>query len=254
MPTIDINGAQVPRNKAVVFLHWGHSNMAGRATVPTSERAYFYTPQPRIWSFAGGKFVAAQEPTAPDASVNQGAGPGMALLRVAAEQAQPDVHFISVSRAKGSVTTIDFGKGGLHYRALLDAAKPLVGKVTFGAMFVMMGVTERHMTVPEQAGFPDRMSQIVAGIRADLGEPNLPVLHCDYEVESTGDLSLASDFAKRIRPLILGLPNRIMNLVIVPTDKIAMQDDHHFNMLGHRAWAERAIKLLREKGWAPWAR
>ena len=31
-----------------------------------------------------------------------------------------------------------------------------------------------------------------------------------------------------------------------------MQDDHHFNMAGHKGWAERAIDILMMKGWARW--
>ena len=75
---IDINGTFVPRDHAIVFLHFGHSNMAGRAVRPAALMPYFYTPRPNLWSYTKGKFVPAKEPTAPDGDPSQGAGPGMA--------------------------------------------------------------------------------------------------------------------------------------------------------------------------------
>jgi hypothetical protein len=33
-----------------------------------------------------------------------------------------------------------------------------------------------------------------------------------------------------------------------------MEDDHHFNLAGHKLWAAAGIKLLVDHQWAPWAR
>lgn len=44
----------------------------------------------------------------------------------------------------------------------------------------------------------------------------------------------------------------ISKLVIVPTDGLSMQDDHHFNMQGHKDWADRVIKLMQSNGWFLW--
>jgi hypothetical protein len=252
--TIDINGVQVPREKALVFIHWGHSNMAGHGVNPASLKPFFYTPQPQIWTYQGnGVFVPAKEPTAPDPSSASGAGPGMAWLRTAAAKAGPDYHFISIARGRGSATSADYLKGGLYYSTFMDRAKELKGKVTFAGMFIMMGITDRHMPLAEQGGFADRMVKIIADIRADLNEPNLPVLHTDYEVTATGDLAITTDYAVRIRPLILSLPKRVTNLAIVPTDAITLEDDHHFTLTGHKLWSERGIQIMTDKGWFPWA-
>jgi hypothetical protein len=251
--TIDINGVKVPREKALVFIHWGHSNMAGHGINPASLQPFFYTPQPRLWSYQGnGVFVPAKEQTAPDPTSIPGGGPGMAWLRTAAAAAGPDYHFISIARGRGSATTSDYLKGGLYYSTFMDKAIQLKGKVTFAGMFIMMGITDRHMPLSEQGGFADRMAKIVADIRADLGEPNLPVLHTDYEVTATGDLAVTTDYAVRIRPLILSLPKRITNLAIVNTDGITLEDDHHFTLAGHKLWAERGVQIMIDRGWFPW--
>ena len=96
------------------------------------------------------------------------------------------------------------------------------------------------------------MVKIVSDLRADLGTPNLPVLHTDYEMESTGELAADSPVGRFFRPLMLALPMRIQSCAIVPTDMIGMQDDHHFNLDGQKLWADRAIKILVDRGWAPW--
>ena len=52
----------------------------------------------------------------------------------------------------------------------------------------MLGITDgEHLPTDQVPAFPARVAQIVADIRADLGEPNLPVLFCDYEQMATGD-------------------------------------------------------------------
>jgi hypothetical protein len=257
-PGVMINGSFVPKEKAIVVIHWGHSNMYGQANNPSSLRPFFFETQPGLWSYRGNnRFVAAREKTAPspDGDSNNSGGPGMAILRTlqAAAPADGGYHFISIGRGQGSATTEQYLKGGLYYSTFMNLAMQLKGKVTFGAVFVMMGITDRHMPMRDQGGFADRMARIVADIRADLGEPNLPVLHTDYEVTSTGNLAVNGEFGRRIRPLMLSLPERVSNLVIIPCDQIPLEDDHHFTLAGHKLWAERGVEILRTRGWLPWA-
>jgi hypothetical protein len=252
-PGLMLGGQFVPKDKAIVVLHFGHSNMTGVARSPAEARAYHYEPQPRLWMYMGGTtFLPAKEQTAPSPGHN-GAGPGFAILRSMAAMAPPDVHFISVGKGRGSATTADYQKGGLYYaNGFMERAIALKGRVTFGSLWIMLGITDRHMPVPEQSGFADRLAKIVADIRADLGEPNLPVLHTDYEVESTGNLGINSEYALRIRPLILSLKDEVPRLLIIPTDQLGMHDDHHFDFNGQRVWAERGVKLLADNRWFPW--
>ena len=58
---ITINGMQVPKEKVLVFLHIGHSNMAGRVTTPESLRPFNFETHPQLWSYArGGTFRPGQ--------------------------------------------------------------------------------------------------------------------------------------------------------------------------------------------------
>jgi hypothetical protein len=172
----------------------------------------------------------------------------------AAAGAGPDYHFISIARARGGATTAEFMKGGLYYSTFMDRALELKGKVTFGAVFVMMGITDRHLPTAEQDGFADRMARIIADIRADLGEPQLPVLHTQYEVESSGSLAVDQPVGMKFYALVELLPARIPNLVLIPTNMVPMRDDHHFDMTGQKLWADRGIQLMIDRGWFPWRR
>jgi hypothetical protein len=253
-----INGTFVPKEKAIVFIHFGHSNMRGMAVDPASLHSYFYDTQPNLWTYQGNNvFQLAHEPTAPEGNMTQ-AGPGMALLKTASAMvpATGGYQFISIGRGISSDTTVDYLPTGLVYPSFItNRAKQLVGKVTFGAVFIMLGITERHLPTSQQPGYPGRVQTIVAAIRADLGEPNLPVLYCDYEQNALGILAPTGSVGVVILPLTRMLPSLIKNLVLVPTDNIPREDyedDHHFNMTGHQIWATSAIGLMVSNNWFPW--
>jgi hypothetical protein len=253
--TININGTLVPKEKAIAFIHFGHSNMRGMASTPASLRTFFYDTQPQLWVYQGAnRFALAKEETAPENTTITTAGPGMALLRTAAAAAPSDYHFISIGRGNGSSPSTEFLKGGVLYSAFMNRALELKGKVTFGALFVMLGITERHLPTADQPGYPARIQQIIADIRADLGEPNLPVLYCDYEMLATGDLAPTGVVGRVILPMTRTLPGLISKLVLVPTDGLGMQDDHHFDFSGQKLWSERAIALMQSNGWFPWTK
>lgn len=248
---ITINGMNVPKEKAIVILHFGHSNMEGKGEDPQSLRPYFYTKVPRLWQYRGNNsFVEAIEPLARRSGSQ--AGPGMALLKAALASAPADYHFISIGRGVGSATSVDWSKGGLHYSSVVNLATQLKGKVTFGVAAIMLGITERHLPASQQNAFPDRLAKIVSDLRGDLETPDLPVVHTDYEVESTGEFAPNGAVATKFRPMILSLPSKVMKLEIVPTDGTGMEDDHHFNLEGHKLWADRAIKIVLDKNWNVW--
>jgi Carbohydrate esterase, sialic acid-specific acetylesterase len=252
-PGVMINGKFVPKDKAIVIIHIGHSNMRGQASGPSSLRSYFYNTQDGLWSYKGS-FTLAKEPTAPEGTMTL-AGPGMAILHSAqmALQAGSDAQVISIGYGKGSLTTVDYAKSGSYYPIFMNWAQQLKGNVTFAGVVIMLGITDgEHLPTNQVPGFPSRVAQIVADIRSDLGEPNLPVLFCDYEQMATGTLAPTGSVGKVMQPLVRMLPGMIPNLVLVPTDGLEMQDDHHFDMQGHKDWAARVVMLMQSNGWWKW--
>jgi hypothetical protein len=257
-PGVTIDGHFVPRARAIVFLHLGHSNMAGRATKPAALMSFFYDVDPHLWTYAkGGTFRAAKEPTAPDNEAGQAAGPGMAILRTAQAMAGPDAYVISVghghSGSFGGYCSA-FRKGGLLYDLVMTPARELKGKVTFAAILTMLGQSEHNAPVAEQSMFTKCLAGIASEMRADLGEPELPFLVGDYEQGiSRADIAPDSAFGKKIIPQIAMVPALVPRSAVIPTVGCEMQDDHHFDMAGHKQWAATALQLLQEHGWATWA-
>jgi hypothetical protein len=260
-PGVEIDGVFVPREKALVVIHIGHSNMAGRAANPASLHGYFYDLDPHLWSYhhedpIGGTgpiaFRPASEPLAGDASSEGHAGPGMALLRSLLARA-PDAHVISIGRGQSGAAQglcQSFVRGGLLYEHFMRPARALKGNVTFVGVFTMLGANE--FWNGDTAGFSDCLRQIAIDVRGDLDEPALPFLYGDFEMSAWGQyLPTLPGPAAVIAQLRL-VPGKVPRSALIPTEELPLEDDHHFNLQGHKTWAERAITILHERGWAPW--
>jgi hypothetical protein len=255
--TITLGGVNVPKEKAIAFIHIGHSNMYGEANSPNGSRAYHFTEtNPHAFIYRPGSSpTLAKEPTAdkPSATpVAPGAGPGMALLKEAVALA-PDYYFFSLGYGVPSAFCSQFAPGGLYYDSLIAAPKAIKGRVTFGAIFIYLGITERKGTDADRNGFPNCINTLVSAIRKDVDSPNLPALMNDYEVEGSGEFVVNGAVYNAIYPQIQKCPTTVSNFALVSAKSIAMQDDHHFNLDGQRTWAQRALKTMKDKGWFPWA-
>jgi hypothetical protein len=249
--TINLGGVDVPKEKAIAFIHIGHSNMAGRATAPAASRAYhFQETHPHAFMYHPGSQpeLAIEPKTAGDTSA---AGPGTALVKEAALLA-PNYYFISLGFGKASAYCTQFLPNGLYYDQLIDAPKKIKDRVTFGAIFIYLGITERHGSDADRTGFADCINQLATAIRTDVGAPNLPVMLNDYEVGASGEFVVGGDVYNGIKPQIDQVPSVVSNSALVSAQGLGMQDDHHFNLDGQRTWAQRAMMTMQERGWFPW--
>ena len=254
-PGVTINGRFIPRDRAVVFIHVGHSDMAGRADGPANLRPFFTDTSPQLWVYAtGGAFRPAREPTAGDSGSAGKAGPGMAILKTALAGAT-EVTFISIghghSGAAGGYCP-NFRRGKTIWPTFMDAARELKGKVTFGGLFTMFGITEYHVPDgPAQVG--DCIIGLTNEVRAELEAPDMPLLVGGWNMGGTGIYSPNSEYGRAARPELEKIPMRDMRAGLISTDGLPMHDDRHLNMAGHKGWAERAFMIMMEKGWTPWA-
>jgi hypothetical protein len=258
--TVDINGTMLPKENVVAFILLGHSNMAGRSSRPSASRPYHFTEmdlyawvyQPNNWQPAREPLTAGDEDASPAGRDPMG-GPGTALLKQAVALA-PNHYFVALGYGLGSAYCSQFLPGGLLYDEAITAPKQLKGKVTFGGIVIMLGITERHGTDQDISNYPNCINTLVTAVRNDVGEPNLPLLITDYEMESTGtELSPTGAFAQQIIPRIAMIPSVVSNSALVPTEDIAMQDDHHFNLDGQKEWSRRVLEIMQQKGWFPWS-
>jgi hypothetical protein len=250
--TINLGGVEVPKERAIAFIHIGHSNMAGRASRPNSSRAYhFQETHPRAWLYHPGSppELALEPNTAGD---TQNAGPGTALVKEAAMLAAPDYYFISLGFGYPSAYCSQFLPSGLYYDQLIAAALAIKDRVTFGGIFIYLGITERHGSEADRSGFPNCVNELTTAIRNDVGVPDLPMLINDYEVEGTGEFRVGGEVANAIIPQIARIPSTVTNSALVSAAGLGMQDNHHFNLDGHRVWVQRALATMQEKSWFPW--
>jgi hypothetical protein len=259
-----IDGTWVAKKQAIVLIHVGHSNMAGRATNPHELITYFHETHPRLWSYrardpltASGPlmFRPAAEPLAEDEATGGRAGPGMALLRSALAIA-PESHIISIGSGQSGASyglCESYKKGGLFYDFVMRPARSLRGKVTFGALFTMFGANEYWGADPSASGLSDCLRQLASDVRAELGEPDLPVLIGDFEMTATGHYLPTLPGPAAVISELRAAVKEVARSALIPTDDIPLEDDHHFNLLGHKIWAERGLHILRDRGWAPWA-
>ena len=263
--TVNIGGNVVPKEKVILFIHVGHSNMAGRAVDPPELHDFNFTTAPRLWSYAkGGVWKPAVEPLSPDDMTMGHAGPGMSILRAALAVAPPDVYFVSIGHGQSGTTggfCRGFRKGGLWYSAAMDAAMELKGKVTFGGIWGMFGTGE-YADTGHVSTFGQCLTGVVTDMRTDLGMPNLPVLLGDWEAGALGMFVPTTDFAKSVIAQIHSTAAAVQPAAVIPTDGLPIQNPdpaangqgpHHYNYAGHKGWGERGIALLKSSGWAPWA-
>jgi hypothetical protein len=180
------------------------------------------------------------------------AGPGTALLKEAAALA-PDYYFISLGFGEPSAYCSQFLPDHLYYENLIAAPKAIKGRVTFGGIFIYLGITERHGSEADRTGFAGCINQLVTAIRSDVGEPNLPLLETDYEVEASGEFAVGGEVYNAIYPQIQKIPSTVSNSALVSAEGLGMEDNHHFNLDGQRTWVQRALTIMRQKGWFPWA-
>jgi hypothetical protein len=249
-----IGGVAMPKEKIVVFLHIGHSNMAGRTNTPPEMRPFNFQTHPKLWAFTRtGVFQPAKEPLSGDYLTQGRAGPGMSILRTALAMA-PDSVMVSIGRGQdgsrgGSCPA--FRRGGLLYDLVMGPARMLKGKVTFGGIFSMLVLMEVY-DKPNLPRSHECMEGVAADMRADLGDPDIPFLMSDWEMGATGMFDPRRPDAVIAREQLRVAQKNIARSAIIPTDGLPMSDDHHFDLNGYKIWAERAFSLIQQGGWATW--
>ena len=265
-----LGGVNVPKDKIVVYLLIGHSNMGGvESRNPDNvahPRGWNYT-----WSATPKAWVPAKE--APGGTKNglstRGAGgPGMPFIKQMAE-AFPEYHIGVISNASYSSTCkgVNTGnntsgipsaenrywKGARLYNEILTAAKEVQADVTFGGIICMLGTVEATRSSDEVvASFSDDISQMAKDLRADLGLPNLPFMMGEYETGSSGEFSTSLPWPATILAQTRLIPSKLPNSATISSQGVAMKDDHHYAWpAGQTEFAARCVAAIKTKQWCP---
>jgi hypothetical protein len=266
---VNLGGVSVPRDKFVVFLFIGHSNMAGR-DINHSDNV----PNPRAWNYqwmSDKRWVLAKEEPGNLKNGLSGrgcGGGGMPNLKALA-QAFPAYHIGAIDNASlsgtshGSVANNSSGmpgdsnrywKGSQLYNEITAAAKEVRKTATLGGIFCMLGTIEATRTSEEVCrNFSKDIAQMATDMREEIGEPNLPFLMGEYEAGATGTYDPAKPWPKIIAAQIDSVPAKLPFSALVESQGLEMLDDHHYTAtaLGHGEWAKRALAVIQAKGWFP---
>lgn len=264
-----LGGTEVPKEKVVVYLMIGHSNMAGQDFRNSDGVA-----DARGWNYQWATtktWVPAKE--TPGAMRNGlsgrgSGGPSMPFIKMMAA-AYPDHWFGVVSNASLSATCrgentgnnssgMDpednrYWKGARLYNEILNAAKEIQGSVTLGGIVCMLGSVEATRT-PESVcrTFSADLAQLAKDFRADLGLPQLPFIMGEYEAGSTGSFSPALPLPAIITAEIKSLPSKLPFSAIIDSKGIAMFDDHHYSAkVGQPEFARRTLAAIQANKWFP---
>jgi len=253
---VELDGTLVPKDKLVVYLFIGQSNMAGRdgdRDTTTHDRCWSYNvPNTSDTSYHWKK---AQAMIHPDIVTGRG-GPGMPFLKKLASY-YPDyyigivqnAHSARYVRRQGSDD--HYEKGDKYYDEIIDAANAIKANVTLGGIVCMLGYMDANNDWESQ-NYQSNLLQMAADMRADLGDANLPFIVGRFEVNASN----RPTYWTRIRDQIDGLDTtayRNQYIDVIPYTPSASEyvDDHHYNRAGYLAFSESAATLIKDNGWFP---
>ena len=268
---LNLGGTQVPKDKIIVYLLLGHSNMAGVEMTKTDAVTH-----PHAWKYnwmSDKQWVLAKETPGNftnGLSTRGEGGPGMPFLKGMAA-AYPQYYFGIVSNASQSATlhalntgsssghlpqdSMRYWKGISLYNELLQAAKEVKNNVTFGGMICMLGTVEATRTTEEGCrAFSADAAQMVSDFRQDLGVPNLPFIIGEYEAGASGNFALTKLWPQIVDQQIKLIPSKLALSATVNSVGIPMRDDHHYTPdVGQPEFAKRVVAVIQSKGWGPGA-
>ncbi|MEO7424559.1 MAG: sialate O-acetylesterase [Fibrobacteria bacterium] len=268
---ITLGGVEVPKEKFIVYLLIGHSNMAG---VDLKKSDPVSIPQGWNWPIKTTRqWVPAAEPVGVSASGLSGngcAGTGMPFIKAMAK-AYPGYYFGALTNASVSCTCRGENTGnnnsGLDpldnryydstylFNQIITAAKAVQKDVTFGGVVCMLGTVEATRTDKTVCNaFSDDLATLAKAIRRELGLPNLPFIMGEYEADATGTFAPTLALPAIIQAQIKLLPGKLPFSTTINTVGVAMLDDHHYKGdVGQLEFAQRIVDSIRTRNLFPGA-
>jgi hypothetical protein len=264
-----LGGVEVPKDKFIVYLCIGHSNMAGEDPAHSDGVSI-----PHGWNYqwySTKTWVPAKETPGSmknGLSGNGSGGPGMPFLKAMAA-AHPDYYFGIINDASLSATCRGmntglnasdnpadqnrFWKGAKLYQQLITAVNDTKSYATFGGLICMLGLVEATRTNDTVCNrFSDDITQMVTDFRTDLGLPYLPYLESEYENGAAGIYAISNPWPSIIQAQIKLVPAKLALSATVNTVGIEMIDPEHFNATnGQPEFAKRLVTMIQSKSWFP---
>lgn len=238
---IDLNNKEVSKDKFIVFILIGHSNMIGRNNDCDTET------HPHAWNYkiddGTDAWVPAKGPLFYDGQGKKergtyiGCGPGMHLLKRLVQEF-PDHHFGVIEFAWSGGRVKHFQKEGKFYNKLVPHLIDIKSEVTFGGILAMLGRMERY----EPKGFAESVAQMVGDLREAVNSHQLPY----FQQRERGYDSAA----KKIRWEQERVAKVVPYSAVVKTDGPDLYTGH-YSGIAEKRWANEVVDILLAKQWLP---
>lgn len=262
----------IERDRIVVLLLLGHSNMGSALADSCPNKAPFEDAHPRIWNFSIADscnpaphhaWIPATAPVHVRNIIPEKTyGPAMPFLKAVLARLPEGYHVGVIQNAEGSARvrshylegTTTTCKSNLRQQ-IEEAIRTLDTAVTWGGAVTMLGMCER--TSESAAGsFAADMVELIERIRSLTRTPDLPFLVTQYEEGATGRYAIDKRYGREIARAIDSLPHLLSRIHVIPTHwsrdrERFMGDDHHFNCAGHIHWAHLAARALQRDSGLP---
>jgi hypothetical protein len=169
----------------------------------------------------------------------------------------PDYYFGVVNNANSGVQCRanylkGNGAGTLDlFSEMVEALNLIKGKVTFGGIICMLGVSEA-VNSPDSVcrSFSNDIALMVKEFRDTLGLPELPFLIGAFERDGPDVKTLAPHWPVVDSETNL-VPSKVAISGIVPSDSLTYFDRWHYTYPAYEIWTQRAIDTIKAHRWFP---
>jgi hypothetical protein len=265
---INLGGVEVQKDKFIVYLLIGHSQMAGIITTNNDKTTH---PHAWVYRYATTKTWELAKETGSNRNGLSGrgtGGPGMPFLKQMTSL-YPDYYFGVITNASPSSTChgVNSGSSGSNlskeenrywrdaqlFEEIIAAARAVQKDATIGGILCMLGSIEatRAVDVTVCQNFSQDIAQMASDMRDSLKLPKLPFIFADYEKGATGTFSTTLEWPSIISKQLDLVTKKLTNSVEVSSLGIPMFDEHHFTIEGEGVWARRAVDSLKKMGFFP---
>ncbi|MFW5882548.1 MAG: sialate O-acetylesterase [Planctomycetota bacterium] len=232
-PGMRLGDQDVARDRFVVYVMIGNSNMQGARGTPDRE------PHPRAWTwdFTKRRWAPAK---APLGKRPREGSPAMPFLKQMVERF-PDHHFGVIKYADSLVSF--YQPWETHFDELVRVVNDQRDHVTLGGVMTMFGANEVRKGMGTEE-FVERLVSMAHGFRIAFDRPELPV----FFTRPPRELS-----DKHNRIMATSIDQAIER--IDHSAKIGNESEHldlvHYHDEGYLLWAELAAELIQEQSLLP---
>ena len=217
------------REKFHLYLLIGQSNMAGRGVVEAQDKE----PHPRVLTLnKEGRWVPAVDPIHFDKPI-AGVGLGTTFGKVMAER-DAAVTIGLIPCAVGGTPIARWQKGADLYEAALKRAQAAAPHGVFKGILWHQGEADSGKEETAKI-YATKLDAMIAAWRADLEQPELPVV-----VGQLGEFFAGGAGLKMVRETLQTLPDRVKHTGFASaTELIHKGDKVHFDAAAYREFGKR---------------